>query len=417
MFDCLLINPRSAYYSKTQKAVPYLPAGLLSIASVLKHSGFQPFVLDMVTEDDPVKTLSEYLDNASGRVRLVGFTVMTTQIRHAADLSRHIKARYPRVSVIWGGIHPSLFPEEVLREGLADYVCAGEGEYTACELLSAIVKGGDARDVKGLYFLSGKDLVFTGCREPNDLDALPYLDFDLIDYAKYKKRIVFRGEETLHVNAGILISSVGCPYRCTFCVNVNKRLALGGYRAKSAARLAGEIDFLIKKFGVDYFDFLDENFFVKRSHPEDFAREIGERGLKFRWYTNVRADAFDRNLVDDTLLKKLAGLGLYSLAMGAESGSQRILDKLKKDISVEQITSSVERIIEHGVGVTLSFMMGIPGETKSDVTATLNLIQKLRALSKKVSVVGPQIFRPYPGGELYEECVSKYGYTPPRRIS
>ena len=87
--DCLLINPRSSYYSKAQKAVPYLPAGLLSIASTLKHAGFHPFVLDMVTEDNPLGTLTSYLDEAPGRVRLVGFTVMTTQIRHAADLSRN----------------------------------------------------------------------------------------------------------------------------------------------------------------------------------------------------------------------------------------------------------------------------------------------------------------------------------------
>lgn len=410
-YDCLLINPRSDYYSRAQKSAPYIPAGLLSIASAVKRAGASPFVLDMVTEDDPLRTLDAYL-GGKNKVLLAGFTVMTAQHRHATEMSSYIKRRYPGTRIIWGGIHPSLFPEETLREGLADFVCHGEGEYVTGELLAALKGGADPASVKGIYLLSGGEAVFTGRREPNDLDKLPFLNLDLIDYSKYRGGTVFRGKETMPVNPGVLVSSVGCPYRCTFCVNANRRLAFGGYRAKSASRLADEIEFLIGKFGVDYLDFLDENFFVKRSHPEEFAREIKKRGLKFRWYTNMRADAFDRKLVDDELLEKLRAVGLYRLAVGAESGSQRILDKLKKDITVEQVLQSARRITEHELGATFSFMMGIPGETTDDLNATLRLIQRLRSFDGRVSVIGPQIFRPYPGGELYDECVSAYGYSP-----
>lgn len=413
--DCLLINPRSAYYSKAQKSAPYIPAGLLSIASVVKRAGFSPFVLDMVTEDDPLSALEAYF-KGPGKVLLAGFTVMTAQHRHASEMSAWIKRRYPGTRVIWGGIHPSLFPEEVLREGLADFVCSGEGEYVVEELMSALKEGRDPASVRGLYLLSGGELKFTGRREPNDLDKLPFMNLDLIDYSRYKSGTVFRGRETMAVNPGVIVSSVGCPYRCTFCVNANKRLAFGGYRTKSAVRLADEIEFLIGEYGIDYLDFLDENFFVKRSHPEEFAREIERRGLKFRWYTNMRADAFDRKLVDDELLERLRGIGLYRLAVGAESGSQRILDKLKKDITVEQIIKSARRITDHGLGATFSFMMGMPGETPDDLHATLRLIQKLRSVSPRVSVIGPQIFRPYPGGELYDECVSDYGYVPGKDV-
>ncbi|HOW88765.1 MAG TPA: radical SAM protein [Elusimicrobiales bacterium] len=416
-YDCLLINPRPYHYSKAQKTTPYMPAGLLSIASVLKNAGSEPFVLDMIAEDDPIRTLSAFMGASPQSVRLVGFTVMTTQIHHAAELSRYIKATFPGVSVIWGGIHPSLFPEGVLREKLADFVCTGEGEYAASELLSALKDGSDPRKVRGLHFLAGDELIFTGSREPNDLDALPFLNFDLIDYSNYRARKVFRGSEHLDVRAGIVISSVGCPYRCTFCVNVNKKLARGSYRSKSASRLADEIEFLIARHGIDYFDFLDENFFVRRSHPEEFVREVGRRGLKFRWNTNIRADAFDRGLIDDPLLGRLAEAGLYYLGIGAESASQRILDKLKKDITAAQISATVRRVLARGIGASLSFMMGIPGETKEDVSATLRLIRELRALGGKVSIIGPQVFRPYPGGELYDECVSSYGYAPPNSVT
>ncbi len=411
-YDCLLINPRSFFYSKEQKTVPYLPAGLLSIASVLKRAGRRPIVLDMVAEDDPAAALDAALGGDPSPVLLAGFTVMTTQYRHAAEMSRYIKERRPGVKIIWGGIHPSLFPEEVLREGIADFVCPGEGEYAAEELLAALENGTSPEAVKGLYLFSGGKIVFTGRRPPNDLDALPYLDLGLIDYSKYRKRSVYRGSETMLVDASVLVSSVGCPYRCTFCVNANKRLAFGGYRAKSAKRLVDEIEFLMSRFGVDYFDFLDENFFVKRSHSEAFVSEVRRRGLKFGWHTNMRADAFDRKLVDDELLERLRGIGLYLLAIGAESGSQRILDKLKKDITVEQILQSAALLARHGLGATYSFMMGIPGETKADLNATLGLMRKLRSLDKKISLIGPQVFRPYPGGELYDECVRDHGYRP-----
>ena len=414
--ECLLINPRSAYHY-IQTPIPYPPASLLTIASFLERSGVSSFVLDMVAEEDPVGLLSRHLDAAQGGVLLVGFTVMTSQVRHAAELSRHVKTRYPGTRVIWGGIHPTLFPEQVLREGVADFVCVGEGEYTTQELLAALRGNSDPRSVKGLYFLSGGELVFTGRRAPNDLDSLPFLNYHLIDYSKYRVRSVGRGREAMRVNSGVIISSVGCPYRCTFCVNANKRLAFGGYRTKSAGRLADELAYLTREFGLDYFDFLDENFFVRRDHPENFANEIKKRGLKFNWYTSMRADAFDRKLVDEPLLERLKDVGLYYLSIGAESGSQRILDKLKKEITVAQIRQSAELIVKHGLGVTFSFMMGLPGEEQSDTDATLLLIQKLRALDSKVSIIGPQIFRPYPGGELYDECVQKYGYQQPQTVA
>ncbi len=415
-YECLLINPRSAYFS-IQKAIPYPPASLLSIASFLERAGARSFVLDMVAEEEPLEVLKKHLAAEPGRVLLAGFTVMTTQVRHAAEMSKYIRDRHPGVKIIWGGIHPSLFPAEVLREGFADFICSGEGEYTALELLSALKNGTDWRQVKGLYFLSGDELVFTGRRKPNDLNSLPFLNFHLVDYSKYRKRTVGRGRETMDVNSGVVISSVGCPYRCTFCVNVNKRLAFGGYRTKSAARLADEIEYLVKEFDLNYFDFLDENFFVKRDHPENFALEIKKRGLKFNWYTSMRADAFDRKLIDEPLLEKLKNIGLYYLSIGAESGSQRILDKLKKDLTVDQIVRSARTIVKHGLGVTFSFMMGLPGEEQGDTGATLQLIQKLRSFDDKVSIIGPQIFRPYPGGELYDECVEKYGYTTPKNIA
>ena len=413
-YECILINPRSIYYSKGHNSPPYLCAGLLSIASLLESKGCRTFILDMVAEEDPLAVLEDYLGKAPGKVLVVGLTVMTSQIKHAIELSAHIKNRHPEIRIIWGGIHPSLFPEDILRESLADFVCAGEGEYTLYELLSALKTGADLKTIKGLYFRKGGEIVSTGPRRPNDLETLPFFNFDLINYSRYRTRIVPTERGPEEVRFGVVISSVGCPYRCTFCVNTNKQLHFGGYRSKSAGRIVDELEFLANKYGINYFDFLDENFFVDKRRVGEFLRELKSRGLKFKWYTNMRADAFDRQIVDEQTLKELNREGLHWLGIGAESGSQRILDKLKKDISVEQIYRSAELVTGAGIRISYSFIMGLPGETRRETEATLQMVRDLKTCDKKISIIGPQIFRPYPGGELYEECVNQLGYVPPR---
>lgn len=416
MNDCVLINPRSITFTKAQAEAPYLYAGLLSIGSLLRSRGWGATILDMVVEEDPLEALA--LAAAGERAPLLfGLSVMTTQVPHAIELSRVIRERWPRSTIVWGGIHPSLFPEEVLREGVADCVCTGEGEYTALELLEALRDGTDRGAVKGLCFLDAGALVRTGTRPPAPLDDFPHLDYSLVRYPRYRDRIVSRGEETLAVRFGIVVTGFGCPYRCAFCINSNRKLFFGTYRRKSPRRIVDEIERLMREHGVDFFDFIDENFFVSRAHVEAFADEVERRGLAFRWFTNIRADAIARGIADAGLFARLARIGLYRLAIGAESGAQTVLDKLKKDIRVEQIPQSVEQITRAGIGVTCSFMMGTPGERREDLMATLALIERLRSLGSTVSIIGPQIFRPYPGGELYEECIEKYGYRPPQTLA
>jgi anaerobic magnesium-protoporphyrin IX monomethyl ester cyclase len=420
MYDCILINPRSIYYSLEQQSAPYLYAGILSIGSLLHSKGLKTAICDMVVENDPIQALRERI-GGKDRAVLVGLSVMTSQVPHAIEISRFIKNEYPNASIIWGGIHSSLFPEDILKEGLADYVCIGEGEYTTLDLLTALRDKRDVRAmraVQGLCFLDKNAVVSTEKRPCHSLDELPYFNYELFDYPRYKNRTVFRGDETAHVKFGTILTSFGCPYRCTFCINSNKKLYFGKYRSKSTKRIVDEIEYLITTNGIDYLDFVDENFFVKRQNIEAFIEELSRRKLSFRWNANIRADAFrpPRNIVDPELLGKLRELGCYKLAIGAESGSQKILDKLKKDIKVEDILLSAEIISKSGIGATYSFMMGIPGETMGDIESTLNIIQKLKSFGCCVSIVGPQVFRPYPGGDLYEECITKYGYNYPKRV-
>lgn len=292
----------------------------------------------------------------------------------------------------------------------------GEGEYTSLELLSILKSKGDPTSVQGLCFLRDNKMVDTGERPCHSLDDLPYFNMDLVNYPRYQHRMVFRGQETTPVNWGIILTGVGCPYRCTFCINSNKHLSLGKYRTKSPKRIADEIEFLMTQYNINYFDFSDENFFINRRNVERFVEEVTHRKLRFGWYTNMRADAFDRKIADLDLMKRLQGIGCHRLAVGAESGSQRILDKLKKDITLAQIHQSADFITQSGMGVSYSFMMGVPGETPEETWATLDMIRSLKSRSRLISIIGPQVFRPYPGGALYDECLAQYGYQEPQSL-
>ncbi|MFA5778962.1 MAG: radical SAM protein [Elusimicrobiota bacterium] len=416
MYDCILINPRSIYYSKEQQSSPYPYAGLLSIGSFLCSKEWKTIILDMVLDDEPIKLFDDTIKNNPNQIILVGFSVMTSQVAHAARLSKYIKTKYPFISIIWGGIHPSLFPEDVLKSGFVDYVCIGEGEHTTHELLHTLKNKSDVNKVNGLCFLDNNKFVQTKPRPCHDLNELPYFNYDIFNYSRYKRRLVYRGDETMEVNFGVMLTSFGCPYRCTFCINSNKKLFFGKYRSKSVRRICDEIEHLITNYSVNFFDFVDEDFFIKRSNIENFISEIKNRKLVFKWMASIRADAFDKKIVDSDMLVRLKDIGCYRLAIGAESGSQQILNKLKKDITVEQIYKSAELITSCGIGTTFSFMMGIPGETKSDILCTLKMIRRLKSISDILSVVGPQIFRPYPGGELYEECINIYHYSQPKTV-
>ncbi|MBA3066768.1 B12-binding domain-containing radical SAM protein [bacterium] len=418
MYECILVNPMSIYYSKAERTNLTHYAGLMSIASVLDKNNCQTHVLDMVIEDSPEDALRRCIGEFREKVLIIGFSVMTSQLPHAVELSRFLKTDYPGIRIIWGGVHPTLFPEEVLKMGLVDFVCIGEGEYTLLELISALKSESDFRNINGLGFLRDGNIICNESRKSHSLDDLPYFNYDLTDYAGFMHKIVSRGDSRSdRVRYGVVLTGVGCPYRCTFCINSNKKLYFGKYRLKSAKRILDEIEFLIKRHQINYFDFSDDNFFIKKDNVCEFISGIKERKLKFKWFTNIRANYISAKYINMDMLNELENAGCYRLAIGAESGSQRILNELKKDITTEDIIRSARMLSNVNIGVTYSFMMGIPGETKKDIRLTLDLIQQLKKLKKDIAFIGPQIFRPYPGGELYEECVCKYNYVVPKSVN
>lgn len=169
----------------------------------------------------------------------------------------------------------------------------------------------------------------------------------------------------------------------------------------------------LKDMGINKIEITDECFLISRKRTEDIIYGMINNNLKIKWHAAVRADAFNENFLNEKLLKNIKEAGCVSLSMGVESGSQRVLDQLKKDIKVEDTIRSAELLSKAKIRAYYSFMIGVPGETKEDIEKTLKLIYKITKIHPDSEIFGPQIFRPFPGSDLFNE-ISKYVEFPKR---
>jgi len=249
------------------------------------------------------------------------------------------------------------------------------------------------KSIKGITYQKNGRIYSTEERNPLDLDELPPLNFKLLEYVKENPNISKIAKEKR--NGMPVITSRGCPHRCTFCINTALKEK---FRCRSADLILKDFQIYAEQ-GINKLFIVDECFFANR---ETIKILKGMADLKLQWHTTLRVDYFRENFVNKEVLNLVKKSGCVMLAVGAESGSQKILDMLKKDIKVEDIIRSAQMLAKAEIPANYSFMIGLPNETEEDIYKTLKLIVKISEIYPKIEIYGPQIYRPYPGSELYE---------------
>lgn len=379
----LLINP--IFNIPKENYDSSVSVGLLCLASYLDERGIEVKIIDGVRQKGYLDLIKQELPRAD----FVGISVMTTQVAPALQISQMVKDFSRDLPVIWGGLHPTFFPRETIQDDLVDIVVIGEGEETLCE----IVQKKPLREIKGIAFSEEGEIKINPER--------PLLDFEQLPLPKWN----LMPEEILRNLALVPThTSRGCPHRCAFCVNAILR---NRWRARKPEGVLEDLRTIknhpfLKDKPVRFWD---EDFFVNRQRALDIISGMIENKLNLEWETTIRADYLNKDFFDEEDLSALKKSGCYLLSFGAESGSERILKKIKKDITVEQILNSAVRCLKYSIVPQYSFMVGMPGEKKSDIKKTIKLIDELVKLSPKVQILGPQAFRPYPGSTLYQECL------------
>jgi len=341
---------------------PYPPLGLLYLSAFLKSRGHGVRVFDSTFGER--SALHAELEHGAGGV----LGIYTILITRPSVLALTAAAKAHGWTVILGGPECANYPEEYLAAG-ADVIVVGEGESALDELLQAL----PALGVHGLAAVRGivfRDREGRLVRTPErakipDLDALPLPDRGSIDIARYVQ--VWR----THHGAGSvnLITARGCPYKCTWCSH-----AVYGYshRRRSPANVAGEVEQIVARYAPEQLWYADDVFTISHPWLHNYAGELRARGLRVPFETITRAD----RLQSEAAAATLAELGCYRIWIGAESGSQRILDAMQRDVTVAQVHRAVALARRHGIQVGMFLMWGYEGEQLEDIAATVALVRE-----------------------------------------
>lgn len=388
----ILYNPQAVFYD--------MPLALLALASNLDLNRFEPIIIDARIDPNPKASIEKHLPNAFA----FGATVLTGKpIQDALEITRWVKQKKPEITTIWGGWHASLFPTKTLEdEKSIDISVQGQGEITFQEILNALSKDSSLSEIKGLCYRNEDEIVQNPPRALTDMNDLNRVDYDFIDVDKYFEK---KGRRQFDY-----ISSTGCHFRCAFCADP---FVFGrNYSAVEPERMGEEFSFYQEKYGFTEINFQDETLFTYPKRIRKLANELLERKLNVTWAGTMRADQAHRMTDEDFALIKKSGL--RRVLIGVESGSQEMMDWLKKDIKLEYVFEAAERCKKYDIGVIFPFIVGFPKETQKSLNATISVVKQLNAISPKFET--PIFyFKPYPGSRITDDVV-KEGYKLPKSL-
>jgi radical SAM superfamily enzyme YgiQ (UPF0313 family) len=374
---------------------PYPPLGTLYAAAVAREAGHIVSLFDPQFESSP-EAIFPVLENGRPDALVVwddGFNYLTkmclTNMREAALVM--IRAARDRGIVVLAASsdatdHPGLY----LNAG-ARYVITGEGEQTLQELLATGIPA-DPNGIRGLAFLRDGLLERTSPRDVlRELDRLPQPAWDLVDMQEYRKRWQRAGGRfSLNIS-----TTRGCPFKCNWCA---KPIYGNRYNVHSPERVVGDLLYLAKHHRPDHLWITDDIFGLKPGWVPEFADRMESAGLRIPFKIQSRVDL----LLQEQSVSALARAGCEEVWVGAESGSQRILDAMDKGTTVEQIRAATELLKRHGIRPAFFLQFGYPGETLDDIRATLRMVDELHPFD-----IGISVSYPLPGTVFHERVRSE----------
>lgn len=315
---------------------------------------------------------------------VVGITAKSQNYRSACNTARIIKKTNPNITVIIGGPHPTLIGAETLEEIAFDIAVFGEGEHTFLELINKLKNNDSLDEVRGISFRQSGKIITTGQRSlASNLDNIPnpylYVKETLKDFNLYPLK-AFRS----------IFATRGCPFSCTFC---------GAYtiwsrkvRFRSTENIVNEINYL-RTLGVNYFNFDDDTFGVTKKYLQSLCNALIEHCSGIKWSCEIHI-----KLVDEDVLSLMKKAGCDLIKIGIESGNNKILKEINKNITIEEAYAASKKIHKAGIHIMSFFMVGFPQETEESLNDTILAIRNIKGFATY------SIFTPYIGTKAYETC-------------
>lgn len=387
----------------------YFPFGVTSIGTYLNAVGHDALIYDADYNERPtdmnfahlMEKYQMYLGSMKGNsdhiwreVRqtitdsspdMIGISIWTTFAASAFHTARIAKDVYPDCPVVMGGSHASVKADEILKiSPHVDYVARGEGEFALKELADNIAYGKPAlASIAGLSYREGGEVRHNHPRTAvKDLDVFGFPDRSLLmNESRYSPE-----------DMGLIMTSRGCPFACAYCSTDRGRVSF-----RSIGSIMDEIRQVRERYGTKMFSIKDDSFTVRKKRVEEFCDRLISEGTGINWECNTRV-----NLIDEGLLMKMKKAGCNSIKVGIESGSERVLKRMNKGITLDQVRNAAALFRKAGIFWTGYFMMGVPGETVDDIHKTLDFIYEVRPDYASMSV-----YEPFPGTPMFEEGLEK----------
>jgi len=367
----------------------YISLGIAYLSSCLKRNGHQVYLIDYTfggKGNDCIKKIKEIGPD------LICFSLRSGEYNFSSKIASEIKQNF-NIKILFGGVHPTVDPENTIKDESINMICLGEGEEALLELVEKMEKGEDYFSTKNFWFKKDGQVIKNPLRPLNqNLDSIPFPDRDLFDFKKYV--------DCRNGNVDMIIGR-GCPFHCTYCINhILQKLydGLGKFtRLRRVDNVLEEVDLLVRKYNIKSICFQDDLFTIDKNWIKEFSEKYSkEFGLPFQCLS--RTEMITPDLCND--LKKA---GCQMLAMGIESGNRSLRQNiLKRNNTDEDIINAFKIAREAGIKTHSFNMIGLPYETQENINESIKLNRNVKPDFLRIS-----IFQPYPGTELHRICKSE----------
>lgn len=376
----ILINSSSKNVLRIfQQFLPiYMPIGVGCLLGIAEKQNIPIHYIDEQVRNDVLGLVVRYLKKMN-KPYIFGFSVLTVALKSAISISKELKKLYPDSIIIFGGVHPTAMPEEMLSYDHIDIVVRGEAERILMSLYRYIKEGRDFSILENISYKRNGQFVHNKMSLiSEDIDTLPNFPYHLFS--------------SKHYDLGLVMSSRGCPYECIYCSN---RVITGKkYRFRRAEAVVDDLENLYKRYNKRQISFVDDDLLVSKDRVYLLIDEIRKRGLygKMTFNFQTRGDN-----ISYAFLKYLYESGFKSIFIGLETSSEKIMQTLKKNETVAKCIEAVRMVKKIGFHVSTNFIYGLPGETYLD---RLSCVKLSRSLG--LDMVRYNNATPYPGTKLYE---------------
>lgn len=357
--------------------VTYSYFGVMTMSAVLKQHGHQT---ELVMEPDPSKVVEE-ISALNPDMIMFSTVTATGDFEWGVEIASRLKQRHPRMLMVFGSTHPTLFPEETMSHEAVDVACMGEGEMAVLELCNRFDQHRDYSTIPSLWVRTSQGIVKNPLGKlVEDLDQFPFPDRSLYDKYGYFE----------HLDSIDVLAGRGCIFDCSYCMNTTSKEMMRGQgkfvRKHSVDYMIAQLKSIEQKYHPKSFTFVDELFTTNKRWVQEFCEKYPKE-LKLPFICSVTADT-----IDEDIASWLSRAGVFRVCFGLESGNEHLRNHLlNKRFSNAQFVEAGERLHRHGIKFLTSNMIGLPGETVENAFETIELNQKV-----KTDFLYFSVFQPYP---------------------